>query len=591
MSNPCQIDQCVNHATVQSFSGLKWLVLVGLLLGTLATFFINPNDSFGGDKSTPVSTSASIAETTIQTPTIFSLENIAVSDILAGVGSGMVTAQIRLHGKALSNSKVDLLDSAGNVMVGDIPADDKGQWSISFMTGEIPPGEYELTARMTDPVGNVTNLANPFLLTVGPVGSTPQPTFASVTIPPATATATKESSVEPTAELTAQPTAVQTTVVPAITENIFELLKSEGKFTTFLSLAEAVGMTPTINGSYKPLTLFAPTDDAFKALPPGVLDQLMNDPQMLEQLLEQHLIDGGVTSADFATGKILRSSTATALLLNRSEDGTGFIVNGVPISQVDLPATNGTIHVIDRLLYPLTGAADGGIPPVYTTPIEVLQKFGGFDTLLQQLQATGLDETLQNPENTITLFAPTDTAFQALSAEQWDALSADPEAMRALLSYHVAPASLDSYDIELQGIYRTLADQRLLAITKGDNGLLVNGVPIEITNIMTKNGVVHIINRLLSPPDLNGIIAPVIDDSGVATFKGPSLTIVGSGTAGTILQVTLNHVIFGTTEVGEDGRWLVAGDVASGDYEIMAYLLGEQNLPLLESKPVYLKVE
>ena len=584
MSNPCQIDDCVNHGAVRWFSGLKWLLLLGLLLGTLFSFFFNAN----GDSSIVKTTTTPIA-TTVQTPSLFSVEGIEISKIRPGVGTGLVTADIGLKGKAIPGSTVALLSADGNVMVDNIPTTPQGEWNISFTTGELLPGDYELTARMTDPQGNVTNLANPFTITIGSAsadGATTEPTAVPAITEPTAVPATTEPTV--VAQATVSPTS--TTSPITVTENIFETLQSRGNFKTFLSLAEASGVAPTINGSYKPLTLFAPTDEAFNALPAGVLDQLLNNPQELEDVLKQHLIDGGVSSADFATGKILRSSTATALLLNQSADGKGFIINGSPISQPDLPATNGTIHVIDRVLYPLTGAADGGIPPVYTNVIEALQKFGGFETLLQQLQATGLADELKNPDQTFTMFAPTDAAFQALSAEQLNLLSADPEAMRALLNYHISPASLDSYDIELQGNYRTLADQRLLTITKSEKGLLVNGVPLVVANVMTKNGIVHIIGQALTPP-LNDVAAPVIDDSGVATFKGPLLTIVGSGTPGTTLQVTLNYVIFGTTIVGEDGRWLVKGDVANGDYEIIAYTLNDQKLPLVESKPVYLKVE
>lgn len=132
---------------------------------------------------------------------------------------------------------------------------------------------------------------------------------------------------------------------------IVETAAEAGSFTTLLAAAEAAGLVEALQGD-GPLTVFAPTDDAFAALPAGTVETLLK-PENKDQLagiLKLHVIAGSaVMSGDLAGQKI----TADSLNGPLSIDGTdGVTVNGANVVSADIKASNGVIHVIDRVLLP-----------------------------------------------------------------------------------------------------------------------------------------------------------------------------------------------------------------------------------------------
>jgi len=125
-----------------------------------------------------------------------------------------------------------------------------------------------------------------------------------------------------------------------------------GSFTTLVSAVEAAGLVETLQGE-GPFTVFAPTDDAFAALPDGAVASLLK-PENKDQLvtiLTYHVVPGQV-----AAGDLLGSSSDVATVEGRTlaVDGTGagVTVNGANVLTPDVFATNGVIHVIDTVLLP-----------------------------------------------------------------------------------------------------------------------------------------------------------------------------------------------------------------------------------------------
>ncbi len=133
--------------------------------------------------------------------------------------------------------------------------------------------------------------------------------------------------------------------------DIVDTASEAGQFNTLLAAAKAAGLVDALKGD-GPLTVFAPTDEAFAALPEGTVETLLK-PENKDQLagiLKLHVIAGSkVVSGDLA-GK-----TLTAETLNGSVaiDGTdGVKVNGANVVKADIMASNGVIHVIDKVLLP-----------------------------------------------------------------------------------------------------------------------------------------------------------------------------------------------------------------------------------------------
>lgn len=133
----------------------------------------------------------------------------------------------------------------------------------------------------------------------------------------------------------------------AASGDIIETATSAGSFTTLAKALEAAGLVETLKGE-GPFTVFAPTDEAFAKLPEGTLDALLQDKEKLTAILTYHVVPGEVTSAQVA-------QLSTAKTVNGKEleivaaDGKVMVGNAT-VTQADIPATNGVIHVIDSVL-------------------------------------------------------------------------------------------------------------------------------------------------------------------------------------------------------------------------------------------------
>jgi uncharacterized surface protein with fasciclin (FAS1) repeats len=136
--------------------------------------------------------------------------------------------------------------------------------------------------------------------------------------------------------------------------DIVESLRASGQFTTFLKAAEAANLTGVLKANQN-LTVFAPTDAAFAALPPGELEQLMGDRPQLQRLLTHHMVNARVASSAFRSAKGPAPSVAGDSI---ELDGTGSVLKAddAEIVQADVAATNGLIQVVDRVLTPRTAA-------------------------------------------------------------------------------------------------------------------------------------------------------------------------------------------------------------------------------------------
>ncbi|MFN3514161.1 MAG: fasciclin domain-containing protein [Phenylobacterium sp.] len=159
----------------------------------------------------------------------------------------------------------------------------------------------------------------------------------------------------------ASPAPAQAPAVPAPAAeaasagDIVETAKASGQFDTFLKAAEATNLTGLLK-TQPNITVFAPTDAAFAALPPGELDKLMlpENRAELQRLLVYHLVNAPVRSTDFEGVK--RSAATVAGPSVELEGGEPPKVNNATIVQADVAASNGVIHVIDKVLRP-EGAA------------------------------------------------------------------------------------------------------------------------------------------------------------------------------------------------------------------------------------------
>jgi uncharacterized surface protein with fasciclin (FAS1) repeats len=134
--------------------------------------------------------------------------------------------------------------------------------------------------------------------------------------------------------------------------DIIQTLQAAGQFSTLLKALDATNLTGVLKGA-GPLTLFAPTDAAFAALPPGQLDQLMSasPPAALQKLLVYHIINARVDSTKIRGSKgPIPTAAGTSVYVNGSAEPMK--VNDATIVQADVTVSNGVIHVVDHVLSP-----------------------------------------------------------------------------------------------------------------------------------------------------------------------------------------------------------------------------------------------
>ncbi len=158
-------------------------------------------------------------------------------------------------------------------------------------------------------------------------------------------------SEDATDETTTDETVAATTTVAAAEEmmDIVDTAVADGRFTTLVTALEAADLVDTLKGD-GPFTVFAPTDDAFAALPEGTVEGLLEDIPALTDILTYHVVSGKVLAAD-----VVGLDSATTLQgtdVAVTVDGDTVLINDAQVIITDIETSNGVIHVIDAVLLP-----------------------------------------------------------------------------------------------------------------------------------------------------------------------------------------------------------------------------------------------
>jgi transforming growth factor-beta-induced protein len=272
------------------------------------------------------------------------------------------------------------------------------------------------------------------------------------------------------------------TVVAPTEANLLETARQAGSFQTLVAAVEEAGLAPALTGTDQ-LTVFAPTDAAFAALPPAVAEAVMADRDLLTAVLSYHVVAGRLESGAVAGRTSLTTLNGQDLAITAS--GGGVQVDGVRIAQADVRASNGVIHVIEDVLTPLLDIA------------RTARLAGGFETLLTAVEAAGLGDAL-TADGTLTVFAPTDAAFAALPEGAIEALLDDPEALTAVLTYHVAGERLPASEVVSRTSIQTLNGASLSVRVEGD-AVWVGDARVVATDVEATNGIIHVIDAVLLP--------------------------------------------------------------------------------------------
>ena len=131
--------------------------------------------------------------------------------------------------------------------------------------------------------------------------------------------------------------------------NIVEIAVGDGRFKTLVAAVTAAGLADTLKGK-GPFTVFAPTDDAFAKLPKGTVEALLKDTPKLKDILLYHVVSGSVMASDVA--KMSTAKTIEGKSVKIMMEGNKVMVNDAQVIITDIKASNGVIHVLDKVILP-----------------------------------------------------------------------------------------------------------------------------------------------------------------------------------------------------------------------------------------------
>ena len=298
-----------------------------------------------------------------------------------------------------------------------------------------------------------------------------------------------------------------------------------------------------------PFTLFAPTDQAFIDANIDLAD--FDTPEgkaSLTNILQYHLISGEVMSGDLTDGMVATAVNGDELTVDLT---SGVKINEASVTTPDVATSNGVIHVIDKVLMPPVGPLD--IPATAANT-------GIHNTLVQAITQADLLSTLEG-DGPFTVFAPTDQAFIDANI---DLVALDtPEGKTALteiLQYHVVSGSVASSALT-DCMEADSITNKPLSFTV-DDGVMVNDANVILADQQASNGIIHVIDKVLSPDDTldniprtahctgmhNSLVSAIIQADLLSTLEGDGPFTVFAPTDMAFAQANIDLVSLDTPE-------------------------------------------
>jgi uncharacterized surface protein with fasciclin (FAS1) repeats len=282
--------------------------------------------------------------------------------------------------------------------------------------------------------------------------------------------------------------------------NAVERASLTSDVSTLVAAVAAAGLVDVLSSS-GPFTIFAPTNGAFASVDVDALVAPANQ-MLLRDVLTYHVVRGTIRAADLVDGSELTTVQGNTI---RVDLQGGARVNDARVVATDIEVDNGVIHLIDGVLLE-------SLDIVERASIEA-----DVSTLVTAVGAADLADVLSGP-GPFTVFAPVNSAFAALPAEQLGRLlePANIGLLQKILTYHVVPGEIRAADL-LDGAQVSTVEGSTVTIDLA-GGAKVNGVDIVATDIVTENGIIHLID---------GVLLDNLDLVDQAVIKGFS-TLVGA---------------------------------------------------------------
>lgn len=266
--------------------------------------------------------------------------------------------------------------------------------------------------------------------------------------------------------------------------NDLATVAQDAGLTTLLDLVSAAGLQLP----KEPVTIFAPTNEAFAAIPAATLKSLLEPKsrETLRQILKFHITAGRKSSGDVLNSRSLPSLAGQPLRV----DANNSKIAGAGIVAVDVAFDRGIVHVIDKVMM-----------PEQRSIVEIASAEKRLSTLLTAVKSARLTTQLQRQNGPWTVFAPIDSAFAKLPKETVASLlkSENRKALTSILGLHVVPGRLASRDLVGNKQLTSLLGQPIRVSLKNRQITIGDSAKLVAADIQAANGVIHLIDTVLLP--------------------------------------------------------------------------------------------
>lgn len=271
-------------------------------------------------------------------------------------------------------------------------------------------------------------------------------------------------------------------------KSIVEIAASNSSFSILVEALTKADLVGALEGN-GPFTVFAPTNEAFAALLDDLGVESLDDlsAEALKPILLYHVVSGKVLSTQLTDGYVatLSEGPQESSISLQVKTGEVLLNNSTRVTAADVLASNGVIHIIDKVL----------LPP---TVVDLAINNPSFSILVQAVVKAELVETLSGA-GSFTVFAPTNAAFQQLFTDLGVNGIADltKEQLIPILLYHVVSGNVMSGDLSTGNVATLNGD---IAVNVGTSVTINGSTQVVLTDVQGSNGIVHVIDKVLLPP-------------------------------------------------------------------------------------------
>lgn len=289
-------------------------------------------------------------------------------------------------------------------------------------------------------------------------------------------------------------------------KTITQIASETSNLSTLYSALQASGLDDALDAG-GPFTVFAPSNAAFAKLDPNELNTIISTPSLLTALLQYHVVAAEVFSDDLSNGPV--QTLLSGQTVDVSLAGGGVTLNGTSnVTDADIDASNGVIHIIDEVLLPDDFVAQ--------TIVQIAAGNPNFSTLVAALEKPELSDILaaaSDPTSDLTVFAPTNAAFDAtLAVLEKESIDDIPVSLlREIVAYHVLGTAVFSNQLTDGAVVETLLPGESVTVDLTD-GVKINGANVVLADVQAVNGVIHALDGVLLPSFVAGSLGTVAEE-------------------------------------------------------------------------------